>query len=98
MRRASCDLPAPVGPVSNSGALLAITTRSIRSIRRLNSALRVSMPDLRNDVGLFLIQGESSRQAIVLRQVQVDDPIGADRVLLMSPGRRRATGAACPAE
>ena len=32
---------------SHSGAPLAITTRSIRLIRRLNSALRVSMPDLR---------------------------------------------------
>ena len=39
---------------------------------------------------LFLVQGESGRETIVFRQVQVDDPIGTDRVLLMSPGGGRA--------
>ncbi len=49
MRRASFDLPAPVGPVSRSGAAETPATCSIRAIRSLKSGLRVSMPALRND-------------------------------------------------
>lgn len=50
MRRASWDLPAPVGPQSSSGAVERIATCSIRSIVALNVAERVAMPDLRKDV------------------------------------------------
>ena len=49
MRRASSDLPEPVGPISRSGALEAMATRSICSMSLLKAALRVSMPDLRKE-------------------------------------------------
>jgi len=47
MRRARCDLPAPVGPVSRMGARERTATRSISSIIVLKRALRVGMPLLR---------------------------------------------------
>jgi len=49
MRCASCDLPAPVGPMSRIGADEAIATRSMRSISALKRALRVAMPAFRKD-------------------------------------------------
>ena len=47
MRRARCDLPAPVGPVSRIGARERTATRSISSIIALKRLLRVGMPLLR---------------------------------------------------
>ena len=49
MRRASRDLPAPVGPSSRIGEEDRTVTRSSRATTVLNRALRVWMPDLSSD-------------------------------------------------
>ena len=52
IRRARCDLPAPVGPVSRIGARERTATRSISSISALNRLLRVAMPLFRKSTAL----------------------------------------------
>ena len=44
MRRASIDLPTPVGPISSTGARERMATRSICSIMPAKRALRVMKP------------------------------------------------------
>ena len=73
MRRASSDLPAPVGPSSRIGAADRTVTRSSRSTISLNEALRVWMPDFRSDRSSQLVARESGRDPIVLGEIEIDD-------------------------
>ena len=76
MRRASCDLPAPVGPVRRIGSAERTATRSIVSTSALKRALRVSMPPLRNERSFC----RSVSKPVVFRKVEVDDPHRAPAV------------------
>jgi len=76
-----------VGPVKSNGAVEAMATCSIRSISRLNSALRVSIPDLRNDSTLRSV--EARREPVVLRQVEIDDRAASRPAIVPATRRRR---------
>jgi hypothetical protein len=71
MRRARCDLPAPVGPVNRMGARERTATRSISSISALKRALRVAMPLFRNCTA-SRCSAKALRHHVVAREIQVD--------------------------
>ena len=50
MRRASCDLPATVGPMSSIGSIAADHNMFDRVDELIKRGVRVSMPDFRNEL------------------------------------------------
>ena len=65
----------------------ATATCSIRSTTALNAALRVSMPDLRIDRSSRSSRGEARGDAVVLREIEVDDAVAARRSASRARGR-----------
>ena len=84
-------LACPGGPVSRSGALLAITTRSMRSTSRLNSALWVVIPDFRNEVA----SSDPGRIASPADRTSRGPSRSSDKCRWAPPDRRRAGGEHC---